>query len=52
MTELKERQLRGELNLMIVNDKIVTRRNVPIGTGGVDQKMQQQVVVLPSVADS
>ena len=52
VTELKERQLRGELNLMIVNDKIVTRRYVPIGTGGVDQKMQQQVVVLPSVADS
>ena len=34
--ELKEKQLGGELNLMIVNGKIASERNVPIRTGGAD----------------
>jgi len=52
VTQLKERQLRGESNLIIVNNKIVTRRNVWMSTGSVNQMVQQQVAASLSVNDN
>jgi len=50
--QLTERQLRRESNLTIVNNKIVTRRNVLKRTGSVNQMVQQQVAASPTVNDN
>jgi len=49
VAELKERQLRGELNLIIANNKIITRRNVQTRAGSVNHMVQQQAEASPSV---
>ena len=46
--ELKERQLRGESNLIIVNNKIV-RRNAPTIMGSLDRILQKQAAPSPPV---
>jgi len=50
--QLTERQLQGESNLTIVNNKIVTQRNVLMRTGSVNQMVQQQVAASPTVNDN